>query len=233
MKMYQMRHFKNGVDMEEDVLDILQTCALFRGFERDKIPALLKNCGATRHLFSDGDEFSPEKDGVRSIGILLSGALTVFAAGEEHTPLNHLKPGSLFGVSALFGSPGANTRIFAESDGELLFITEKKAELLWEDKLIRSNLISFLTDRICFLNRKIASFTAKGAEGKLARHLSQCADADGICKIESSFSELAKSLHLGRASLYRAIDKLEAEGIIRREKKAIRILSPESVSSFW
>ena len=215
--------------MAAEKLTVPESCPLFRGADKGKITRLLEQCRAERQLFSHGDEFHPEKDGCRRIGILIDGRMTVFAAGEEHTPLNHLKAGSLFGVSALFGSPGANTRIFAESDGEVLFIREENAEVLWDDPLIRRNLISFLTDRICFLNRKIASFTAKGTEGKLARHLTQCADADGVVRVDS-YSELAKELHLGRASLYRAMDKLEAEGMIQRVKKEIRILCPESVS---
>ncbi len=212
--------------MEEDKLSILQSCALFRGFDQDRIAKFLKECKAELQSFSQGNTFFLEKNGSCKVSILLRGFLTVFAPGEEKTPLNHLKPGSVFGVSALFGSPGANTRIYAESDGEILFIDEEHAQILWEDRTIRSNLISFLTDRICFLNRKISSFTAKGAEGKLTRHLSQYADADGVCTI-ASYSILAKELHLGRASLYRAMDKLEAEGIICRDKKRIRILCPE------
>lgn len=216
--------------MEETVLNALELCALFRGFERNRIPEILRLCKAERQNFSAGDQVLTEKETRRRIGILLEGNLTVFAPGDDLTPLNRLKTGSLFGVSALFGSPGADTRIRAENDGMLLFINEDCAEVLWEDRIIRKNLISFLTDRICFLNRKIAAFTAKGAEGKLARHLSQHADDDGVCKLDTSYSELAKSLHLGRASLYRAMDKLEAEGIIRRDKKVIRILCPESIS---
>lgn len=215
--------------MTEAVLSVLATCALFRDCEPSKITRLLEKSGGKLQRFSAGEEISLSEGDLQRFGVLISGTLTVYAPGEDKTPLNHLKTGNLFGVSVLFGSPGAGTRIFAESESEVLFIVEDCAEVLWENRLIRRNLIWFLTDRICFLNRKIASFTAKGAEGKVARLLSQRADADGVCRIDSSFSELAKELHLGRASLYRALDKLEAEGIICREKKEIRLLSPESV----
>lgn len=215
--------------MTEAVLSVLATCALFRDCEPSKITRLLEKSGGKLQRFSAGEEISLSEGDLQRFGVLISGTLTVYAPGEDKTPLNHLKAGNLFGVSVLFGSPGAGTRIFAESESEVLFIVEDRAEVLWEDRLIRRNLIWFLTDRICFLNRKIASFTAKGAEGKVARLLSQRADAEGVCRIDSSFSELAKELHLGRASLYRALDKLEAEGIICREKKEIRLLSPESV----
>ena len=225
--LYQMRHF--GGFMTEAVLSILESCTLFRDCTPDKIRLLLQKCGAASQHFSAGDEILLSEKELQRFGIVISGSLTVYAPGEERTPLNHLKTGNLFGVSVLFGSPGAGTRIFAASEGEVLFITEDRSEVLWEDQLIRRNLISFLTDRICFLNRKIASFTAKGAEGKVARLLSQRADAEGICRIDSSFSDLAKELHLGRASLYRALDKLEAEGFICREKKEIRLLNPESL----
>ena len=215
--------------MKESAMNALRSCALFRTCDEAKIAELVHQSGAVYQRFSAEDRFFTGEKSARKIGILLEGTLTVYSHGEENTPLNRLKPGDLFGVSAFFGSPGADTCILAESSGELLFITEEHAEALWEDRTVRSNLISFLTNRICFLNRKIASFTAKGAEGKLMRHLSQLADPEGVFRIESSFSELAKELHLGRASLYRAMDKLEAEGMIRREKKAIRLLCPEAV----
>ncbi len=215
--------------MTEAVISILKGCALFRDCDEQKIAQLLKKSGAELQRFTAEDEIYLEENSIRKIGILISGSLTVYASGENPTPLNRLRAGSLFGVSALFGSPGAGTYIYAKSDGEILFIREDQAEALWEDKLVRRNLISFLTDRICFLNRKIASFTAKGAEGKLARYLTQHADENNICQIDSSFSQLAKELHLGRASLYRALDKLEADGFIRREKKEIHLLNHESV----
>ncbi len=215
--------------MEEEKLSVLEKCALFRGLDRKQICERLKKCAPVEQAFSLGDEIRTEEKGKQSFGILLSGSLTVYAAGEALTPLNRLKEGSVFGVAALFGSPGANTHIRGEGAGVVLLIEETQAESLWEDRIIRRNLISFLTNRICFLNRKIASFTAKGAEGKLARHLSQCADENGACTVES-YSLLAKELHLGRASLYRAMDKLEEEGFIRREKKVIRLLYPESAS---
>ena len=215
--------------MEEEKLGILEQCALFRGLDRKQIAECLQKCAPFEQIFSQVDEIVTRRNGAVCLGFLLSGTLTVYAAGEALTPLNHLREGSVFGVSALFGSPGANTHIHGESAGVVLLIDEARAEILWEDRIIRKNLISFLTNRICFLNRKIASFTAKGAEGKLARHLSQCADANGCCTVES-YSLLAKELHLGRASLYRAMDKLEEEGFLHREKKVIRLLCPESAS---
>ena len=212
--------------------DEVKNCALFRGCDAARLSLLLEKIRAYEENFSPGDEIPTREKGKARIGILLEGRARVISHGENGIPLNRLEKGGVFGVSALFGCGGADTRIVAESEGKALFFREADMEPLWEEAVIRKNILCFLTDRICFLNRKIAFFTGNGAEGKVARYLSQSADAAGICTIPSSLSDLAKSLHLGRASLYRALETLEKDGVISREKKVVRILKSESLDLF-
>ncbi len=49
-------------------------------------------------------------------------------------------------------------------------------------------------------------------------------------EVAGGYSQLARALNLGRASLYRALETLEAEGRIRREGKRILLLSPPDAS---
>ena len=87
--------------------------------------------------------------------------------------------------------------------------------------------IAFLSQRIRFLNRKIDSFTAPSAREALLRHLLEI-HRDGAAEITGGYSQLARTLNIGRASLYRALDALEAEGCIRRDGKCITILEDPS-----
>lgn len=204
-------------------------CALFSGYEANKIPALLRRCRARKHSFAQGDEIEAEG----CLGIVLSGRVDVRSHGEKGALLNRIEAGGIFGVSYLFGSVGAGTRILCREAAGILLIESDSAEPLWEEKRVRQNLLSFLTDRICFLNEKIASLTAGDAEGKVAHFLSAKADGEGVVTLDTSYSEWAGSLGLGRASLYRALESLEEKGLIRREKKRITLLSPESKPLFW
>ena len=96
-------------------------------------------------------------------------------------------------------------------------------------QLVRANpdfaesYIRFLSEKVRFLNRRIADFTAAGTERKVAGYLAGCPAETGstICPNRSA---LARSLDIGRASLYRVLDSFEAKGLIRKTEKGIEIL---------
>lgn len=218
--------------MENEELLVLAGSSLFFGYQGNRLEELLKKIHARREDLSPGEEIPFETKGEHRMGIVLSGQLQVLSGGKERLPLNRLNPGDLFGVSSLFGEEAVETRILCTRPGRVLFLEEGRLEPLLEDPLLRRNLIAFLTGRIRFLNRKIAFYTAPAATGKLARYLAQHQNEEGRVLIPRGFSELARSLNLGRASLYRALGSLEEGGAITKEGKEIRILSRELMELF-
>ncbi|MDD4773595.1 MAG: helix-turn-helix domain-containing protein, partial [Eubacteriales bacterium] len=82
-------------------------------------------------------------------------------------------------------------------------------------------------DRIRFLNDKIASFTSGTAESRLARYIENLREEDGCVILPTGLRQLADSLDISRASLYRAFDTLESLGCIKRDGRKIAILSAE------
>lgn len=204
----------------------LCSCPLFRGFGAEDIEELLHRIPSDRESFPSGKRILLDQNGTTRIGILLSGALKIFSPSDG-TILNRLEPGSLFGVSCLYGEKSAETIIVAAKASTVLFLNGEGSEVLWENPKLRKNLISFLTDRIRFLNRKIASFTAHSSEEKLLCYLQQNADDSRKISLSGSYSELARALHLGRASLYRAMEKLEQRGVMQRNGKDLMLLGPK------
>lgn len=226
-----MRQFLEGSMTDRD-LSVLAQCPLFRRINSDDILQVLKKADAYTEEFAAKERIPLRKDGKNRIGILLSGEAKVFSSGEGRMLLNRLGEGSLFGVSYLFGKEGADTEICIDKKSRVLFLEEARSEALWEHPELRKNLILFLTDRILFLNRKIAFLSEGGAKGKLYRFLLDRADESGRVSLPCSFSELAKVLNVGRASLYRALEKMEAEGILQKEKRSLRLLCPEESKLF-
>ena len=80
------------------------------------------------------------------------------------------------------------------------------------------NYIKFLSGRIEFLNLKIDAFTATDAAQKLSLYLYNSTSEE-----TKNLTELAKRLNMGRASLYRAVEALEKEGIIEKNGKKITV----------
>ena len=132
--------------------------------------------------------------------------------------------GAIFGIANLYAKElDFPTRISAKSVCNVLFIKKQALrELIENDKSTLKNFLAFQSNKIVYLNKKINAFTAGSAERRLALFLSDNA-VNGVYSENVSMSALAEMLDIGRASLYRALDKLEAEGCIERSGKIIII----------
>ena len=93
---------------------------------------------------------------------------------------------------------------------------------LMHNLTVSKNYITFLAKRITFLNNKINSFTARNTENKLYSYILQLPrDDNNTVILPVSLSTLAKMIGIGRASLYRAFEKLENDGTITKLEKKI------------
>ena len=210
---------------DEYKLSVLSGTALFAGISRETVMYVASDSGCTLRCYSNGETVYDTSSFDRALGILGSGEAEVYtSSGVGRVVLNRLKDGDVFGVAALFGSDDSYvTCVTARSRCEVVFIDCDLCE-----RLIRAstefslNYITFLSDRIRFLNRRIASYTAPDALHKLAYYLSRTGDAP-----TPPLTKLAASLDLGRASLYRALDGLVEMGAVKREGRHITVCDRE------
>jgi len=199
----------------KDLVGIFSKSPVFSGLSEEAILTLTSSYGKVRSL-KKGEELT---DYSKMLGLVLSGSLQV--VNFSGTLLNRLLPGSLFGVSTVFTEFTSHvTDIFAETKSEIYLLTEDElAQLFQKEPLIFRSYVAFLTDRIRFLNQKIDLFSAGSAEQKLMTYIKHNlqVDSEGQQFLQiGSMSQLASILGMGRASLYRAVDTLKAEGIISK-----------------
>ncbi len=181
--------------------------------------------------FASGEKiFSPieEKKGV---GILLSGSAVVLpSSGAGNAMLKVLCVGDMFGISNIYSRDLPFPSIItAKCASSVLFISADAFMLLVENDLgaLRAYL-AMLNNKIGYLNQKICTLTAGSTEKRLALYLveNECAN-EVICPV--SMSALADMLNVGRASLYRALDTLTAQNLIKRDGKKIIILDKNAL----
>lgn len=136
------------------------------------------------------------------------------------TLLNQLHPGDMFGVSTVFtGYSSHITRISAAVNSAVVLIGEEElAAIFAEDFSVNRSYLAFLTDRIRFLNWKIDLFSASTAQQKLRLYLLHLRKEGSEVTVEP-LARLGHTLGMGRASLYRVIEKLEGEGVIKRMER--------------
>lgn len=170
---------------------------------------------------ASGDDFSS----FRGLGVLLSGKASIYGRnGGKRVLLNRIAVGEVFGAATVFfPEREAVSTVVAGAKCRVLFIERTVLETIIEnDFAVASAYIAFLSERIYFLNRKIIGFTARSADAALAGYLLRAADENGVLSV--NMSRIASTLDIGRTTLYRAVDALEAEGAIVHDGKKMQIL---------
>ena len=217
--------------MSEETLITDRLCQhpLFRPLDRNILGTLLSDPRCHLRRFQNGETVFSDEAFEKALGLIVTGAVSVYRIGGGNPVLlNLLSAGDLFGAAALFsGESHYVTRIVASGSASIFFLSAELCE-----EWIRSypdfaiSYVRFLSDRIRFLNRRLASLAAPGVEQKLAAFLLGDRETIGLRMVQ-----IASALGVGRASLYRAVDTFCERGWIRREGHGIRVLDRESLRS--
>ncbi len=209
-------------------------CSVFGEASADKLARRLPREGALRSgRFADGETVYDNAHALPALGFLVGGGAEIVRRREgDEVFLRSMQSGDVFGAAQLFAEGETRvTVVRAKGKTRVLFLPQDAVEqLMLADPRAALGYIAFLSEKIRFLNRKIAMFTGGSAAEKLAGYILQCAGERERFLPTVSYSRMAESLGLGRASLYRAIDELCAIGAIRKEQKEIIILDRELLS---
>ena len=194
--------------------------------------ALLENTLQSEHahLLSLASGEIPPPHCNEMLGVVLSGKLLILSADTTRSVvLRSVEKGEIFGAASLFSAARAPlSRLKARSAAQVLFFDRDTVhELLCTDPDFMNAYLRLLADRIAFLNGKIRAVTAGSAERRLALWLTD--HAEGNLVHNTNLAVLAEVLDIGRASLYRALDKLEAEGLISRNGRDITLSCPQAL----
>lgn len=214
--------------------EILKNLFLFKNCDID---AICKECDLLSKIkekrYHSGDVILSPAGGQSGIFVVISGKAKITPSENKTTILRTVSEGDTFGAASLFASDrDYKTNVIAYERCSVLILEKDICE-----QIVRKypecavNLISFLNDRIAFLNRKITAFTAGSADEKTAAWILSLPIApDGTRKVQS-YSAASSSIALGRASLYRALENLEISGYIKRESKSITVLNEKALMS--
>lgn len=220
--MSQMRQ-KKVKRMEEALSrrewELLSGCALFQGCGREELTLALEDEGCTLCAYESGRVvYQPDRFS-RCLGIVLCGGLRVT---RDSLAISVLSPGDLFGAAALFNDrPDYAATLTACAPSRVLLLSQPLVSRLMDaSPWIRDNYVRYLSGRIRFLSGRIRSLAAEGAEGKLKQHLLTTL-SPAQPRLTCPATELAQRLGISRASLYRAFDTLEEQGLICREGRSI------------
>lgn len=161
------------------------------------------------------------------LGVIISGNATVKRLNDigDSITIRSISTGEIFGSASVFGDwKSGMSSIIATSQCEVMYINEAIfGDIIKLHPQVSLNYISYLSDRIRFLNKKLDAFTAKTTEERLYEFLLSQADSDGNVNLKFGIAELARRLNVGRTSIYRDVSSLESKGLLSRNAHNFKI----------
>lgn len=179
--------------------------------------------------FLKGDVIYSADNFKNAIGVIIKGNAFAVNCGSSELYMKTFSPGSFFGAAAVFGGNEKYvSTIIAKTNVEVLFLEESElTEIFTKFPKASINYITFLTDKIRFLNTKLSLLSCSSAEDTLFEYFKSTADKEGNATLPKSMTLLSRMLGVSRASLYRCIDALIDSGKIQKENNIIKVIENE------
>ena len=209
-------------------IDKVSAMFLFQGIDRFTVATYMNKPGCDVKEFRQGEIiFSPDKF-EKKLGFVIKGSVKAYS-GDSDSLINIIPESGVFGLASLFGGEDIYcSKVVAGKDCKVIFFSESLIQdLLFRERGAMLNYVTLLSSKISFLNKKIATYTADSTKSKLLKYLMNLAVQQdvpaGEVILPMSCQQLAQSLNMGRASLYRAFEELENDGIAVKRGKTVKI----------
>ncbi len=202
----------------------MKNICLFKDLSDAQINSIISDSRCKTVFHKAGEDIYSADNFRRAIGIVLSGTAVCSSSLNKGVTMRLLSKHECFGVAAVFSS---DTRyvsyISAKTECTVLFIDEEViSEAIECIPQFARNYIFFLTTRIQYLNTLVDAYSSPSIEVRLARYIVAYVGGRDV-PFNLNMTALSKSLGIGRASLYRALDELEKSGLIMRESGKITV----------
>lgn len=217
---------------KSEIIEKLLMADIFSSVSAVNMDGVFNEENLSIQLFKSGELIYSSSKHQSAIGFIFKGDAQVIKNGS--ILVGRLFEGDIFGAQSLFLSPSYFTNeIIANHAATVVFISKSAITALMQlQPQFSLSYIRYLSERIYFLNGRIVNFTGGTAESRLANYLLTKLGDYKTLVLDIPINQLAVSLDIGRASLYRAFDSLESSGAIEKKGKSIRLLSKETLVSF-
>ena len=209
-----------------EITALLKKHPIFGSLEDKRLSEIASDVRCKTFTSFNGEEISSNGLG---LFMIISGSVLVFRKGNgPPVLLQRLEKGKVFGAASLFSEETEDVTILrAEGDASTFFLPIGLiTELICENSDFALSYVTFLSEKIRFLNKRMSELSAPSVTQKLAAFLLRKENGIAQTKVK-----LASALGIGRASLYRALDELEETGLISVDGKNVTVIDPEGLSA--
>jgi CRP/FNR family transcriptional regulator, dissimilatory nitrate respiration regulator len=223
---------------EENIIELLCECTLFRGMSYGEVSRALNGHMRRIKKYSSHVLIAQAGDKIDSLQILLQGSVKgemIDYTGkvikiEDIFPPRPLAPAFLFG-----SQNGYPVNITTVEEVTLLSIPRDSfLVMLQESEKVLVNFVNILSSRGQFLSNKIKFLSFTTIKGKLAQYLLDLSTyaGSGSFELSHSQSQLSELFGVTRPSIGRAISEMKQDGIFHTEGKRVVILDHSGLTSY-
>lgn len=218
--------------MNSEIICFAKELFPFKNMKEKNLQSILSEIDVSVCSFQKGETVFSKESYRKSVGFIMDGECEVERerADGDCISLNTLGKYASFGILSVFSSEAEfPTVIKAVKASRVMFIGgDDMIAIIKKYPTVSMNVITFLSGRIAFLNKKVETFSGKSTVDKLATYLLTKYKELGN-EITVTRTKLSAEIGVGRASLYRDLDCLESKGIIKTEQKKIILICPEGL----
>lgn len=224
-------------EIMEKIIEKIKNNTLFLGLSSEDIQKIFTCCKAKIQKYKNGQFVFEKGDTINSVGIVLEGELNLVSQkfSGARVIVTTLNFNDMFGEAMIFSSSNVSPYDL-ESQGESMalfipksFFTNVCPNSCDFHKIIISNMLSILSDKIVMLNSKMRILNAESIKSKIAIYLLSLYKKTNKLTFDMNMKrhELSEFLNVTRPSLSREFSNMQQENIIEVYRSSVKILNLE------
>jgi CRP-like cAMP-binding protein len=212
----------------------LSQSPVFRGISPDEMENLLIDSQYQIKKFSKGDMLAFREDKCENLMIVLKGSVKgeMLDPSGKSIKIEDIMAPYPIASAFLFGQRNQfPVNVTANDEVEVFYLTKNSViELFQKNKVFLTNYLNSISNRSQFLANKLMFLNFKTIKGKLANYLLKLSAPDKTeITLPKSQAEMAQFFGVTRPSFARSLKEMEQEGLIKTNRREIKILNKQQL----
>ncbi|MBR3803356.1 MAG: Crp/Fnr family transcriptional regulator [Clostridia bacterium] len=218
-------------ELFDKAVKLVSEHSAFSGTKEESLRYVLAGEDVLLREVSKGQQVFPCYGVKKAVVLILTGGCHIC---KDRKIVETKNDGYIFGIETLYLSADCEFSLMAAQDSKIVFIKKPAVDwLLQDDFSAVKSYLGFLSAEINDMSEQNIGLKKASAESKLAGYLlSRPRNSKGEVSLPQDILRLSKQLEIDKNTLFKAIEALNARGVIAFNGSAVCIADEEKLKSF-
>ncbi|MBL4560530.1 MAG: Crp/Fnr family transcriptional regulator [Labilibaculum sp.] len=215
----------------------LSQSPVFRGISPDEMEYLLNDSQYQIKKFSKGELLAFREDKCENLMIVLKGSVKgeMLDPSGKSIKIEDIMAPYPIASAFLFGQKNQfPVNVTANEEVDVFYLSKNSViDMFQKNKVFLTNYLNSISNRSQFLANKLMFLNFKTIKGKLANYILKLSAPNKTeITLPKSQSEMAQFFGVTRPSFARSLKEMEQEGLIKTNRREIKILNKQQLIKF-